>query len=252
MTEPTPAPPPVAPISRARLALIIVPLVVMVVAAWVGDALLAQLVDRHPLWLIALNARNRNLVLVTNNLDAWSYYTVGSLRLLASDPLFFALGFLYGDRAVQWLERRSSTFGAIVRSWEDLFRRASYPLVFIAPNNFICLFAGSAGMRPGVFAVLNVSGTFARLYLIRVLGETFSSPIDAVLGFIQDYRLPLTLLGIGIVAVTIVRDRRAGQGDLEALAHLEEELEAGAADGDGSDPAGGGAPTPDQDGEPDD
>lgn len=214
-----------APLTRRRLALIVAPLVVMVVAAWIGDALTAQWVDRHPLWLIALNARNRNLVLVTNNLDAWSYYLVASARLLVSDPLFYVLGFFYGDRAVSWMERRSSTFGGIIRSWEDLFRRASYPLVFIAPNNFVCLFAGSAGMRPGVFATLNVSGTFARLYLIRRLGEAFSSPIDSVLGFIQDYRLPLTALGIGIVAFTILNDRRVGRGDLKALAQLEGDLE---------------------------
>jgi membrane protein DedA with SNARE-associated domain len=215
--------------NRRHLTLIVAPLVIMVVAAWVGDAFTAQWVDRHPLWLIALNARNRNLVLVTNNLDAWSYYGVASLRLLASDPLFYVLGFFYGDRAVAWMERRSSTFGGLMRSWEDLFRRASYPLVFIAPNNFICLFAGSAGMRPGVFAALNISGTFARLYLIRRLGEAFSSPIDAVLGFIQDYRLPLTALGIGIVVFTILNDRRAGRGDLKALAKLEGDLEGGPA-----------------------
>ena len=76
----------------------------MVIAAWVGDAFAPQWVDKHPLWLIALNARNRNLILVTNNLDAWSYYGVATLRLLASDPLFFVLGFFYGDRAVAWME----------------------------------------------------------------------------------------------------------------------------------------------------
>ena len=203
----------------------------MVIAAWVGDAFAPQWVDKHPLWLIALNARNRNLILVTNNLDAWSYYGVATLRLLASDPLFFVLGFFYGDRAVAWMERRSTTFGGIVRSWEDLFRRASYPLVFIAPNNFICLFAGSAGMRPGIFAALNVSGTIVRLFLIRQLGEAFSSPIDWVLGFIQDYRLPLTALSILVVGLTILHDRRAGKGDMEALTHLEDELTVESAPG---------------------
>mgnify|MGYP006193657243 CR=1 FL=1 len=35
--------------------------------------------------------------------------------------------------------------------WERWFGKAAYPLVFIAPNNFICLFAGAAGMRIGWF-----------------------------------------------------------------------------------------------------
>lgn len=239
-SAPAPDPP---PLTRSRLTFIVAPLVVMVIAAWIGDAFAAQWVDRHPLWLIALNARNRNLVLVTNNLDAWSYYLVASIRLLLSDPLFYVLGFFYGDRAVTWMERRSSTFGGIVRSWEGLFRRASYPLVFIAPNNFVCLFAGSAGMRPAVFAALNVSGTFVRLYLIRQVGEAFSSPIDSILGFIQDYRLPLTALGIAVVVVTIINDRRAGKGDLKALTHIDDELGPGPADSsaeESADPSGNG------------
>ena len=222
---PIEADPPRPPLSRRTLTLIVVPLVAMVIAANIGDALAPQWVDRHPLWLIALNARNRNLVLVTNNLDAWSYYLVGGVRLLLSDPLFYLLGFFYGDRAVVWLERRSTTFGEIIRSWEKLFRRASYPLVFIAPNNFICLFAGSAGMRPAAFATLNISGTAVRLYLIRKLGEAFSSPIDSLLSFIQDYRLPLTAVTVGLVALTLLNDRRSGKGDLEALAHIEDDLE---------------------------
>jgi hypothetical protein len=130
-----------------------------------------------------------------------------------------------GDRAIVWLERRSSTFGNIIRTWESLFRKASYPLVFIAPNNFICLFAGSAGMRPAAFVTLNVSGTFFRLFLIRQVGEAFSSPIDSLLGFIQDYRWPLTALSVGVVLFTIMNDRRSGRGDLEALAHIEDDLE---------------------------
>jgi membrane protein DedA with SNARE-associated domain len=212
------------PPSRLRLWLVVAPLTVLVIASWVADATWTQLVDRHPLLLITLNARIRNLVLVTNELDAFPYYTVGFLRLVVSDPLFYLLGWWYGDRAVTWIEGRSASFGGMIRTWERLFTKAAWPLVAIAPNNFICLFAGAAGMAPSVFLVLNVGGTIARLYLIRVLGEAFEAPIDTVIGFIQDYRLPLTILAAGLVVVTIWQDRRAGKGELEALAHLEEEV----------------------------
>ena len=57
------------------------------------------LVDTHPAWLIALNARNRNLILVSNYLDPWTFYGIGIVRLLISDPLFFLLGYWYGDAA---------------------------------------------------------------------------------------------------------------------------------------------------------
>ena len=112
----------------------------------VGDALAPKLVDEHPLLLIAMNARNRNLILVTNQLDAVSYYVVATLRLLLSDPLFFLIGYWYGDTALTWMEQRTKTYGTMLRQWERWFGKAAYPLVFIAPNNVICLFAGAAGM----------------------------------------------------------------------------------------------------------
>lgn len=212
--------------SRRTLAFIVGPLICLVIAANVGDALVARLIPEHPLVLIALNARNRNLALATNYLDPLSYYVVGALRLLVSDPLFFLLGYLYGDAAVRWMERRSPTYGGMMRSAERFFGKAAYPLVFLAPNNFICLFAGAAGMRLGVFAALNVSGTLARLYVIRWLGDVFSEPIEDVIHFIQRYRTPLLIASVTLVVFTIWREgRRTGKTEISALAHLDDELE---------------------------
>src|SRR5437762_2540425 len=80
---------------------------------------------------------------------------------------------------------------------------AAYPLVFLAPNNYICLFAGAAGMSIPVFLALNLSGTVFRLWIIQVLGNIFDKPIDAVLGFIQDYRVPLLILSVGLVFFSV-------------------------------------------------
>ncbi len=210
--------------TRARLWVVLGPLLVLVVAAQVGDAFAPTLAADHPLLLISLNARNRNLILTTNSLDALSYYGVGFVRLLVSDPLFFIIGYWYGDAAVAWVEKRSTNFGTMLRTWEMMFQKAAWVLVAVAPNNFICLFAGAAGMTPIVFVTLNVVGTAARLYLIRVVGEAFDAPLEDLLGFIRDYRLPLTALTVILVVGTIVIDRRTGKGELEALAHIEDEL----------------------------
>jgi membrane protein DedA with SNARE-associated domain len=210
--------------SRARLWLVLGPLIVLVVAAQIGDAFAPTLAVDHPLTLISLNARNRNLILTTNSLDALSFYGVGFVRLLLSDPLFYILGYWYGDAGLKWVEKRSSGAGNLLRTWEWMFQKAAWPLVAIAPNNFICLFAGAAGMTPAVFLTLNVIGTAVRLYLIRLFGEAFESPISSVLDFIRDYRLPLTVLSVTLVVVTVVLDRRSGKGELEALTHLEDEL----------------------------
>ncbi|HEX9682167.1 MAG TPA: hypothetical protein VGA13_03740 [Acidimicrobiales bacterium] len=215
--------------SRRRLALIITPIVLLVIASNVGDALFPTLApdpkepgSGHPLVLLALNARNRNLLAVSNFMDPVSYYVVGTLRLLIADPPFYFLGYFYGDRAVQWIEQKSPTIGGFARQYEAAFARASYPLVFLAPNNPICLFAGAAGMHPGWFISLNISGTVARLYLIRVIGDVFSGPIDSVLGFIADYRWQLTGVTVALVAISVISHRRGG-GELEGITELEED-----------------------------
>jgi membrane protein DedA with SNARE-associated domain len=211
--------------SRRAVAAVTLPLVAMVVMGYIGDALAPTLVDTHPAWLIALNARNRNLVLATNYLDAWTFYTIGVVRLLLSDPLFFILGYWYGDAAVAWMERRTRTWGQLARQAEGWFAKAAYPIVFFAPNNFICLFAGAAGMPIRAFFAVNVAGTVFRLWLIRRFGEAFESPIDDVVGWIGDYRVPLLVLSVVLVLISIALEAKRGETEVTALTHLEDELD---------------------------
>jgi membrane protein DedA with SNARE-associated domain len=203
---------------RHTLKVLLVPIVALVVLNTVGDMIQPTLVDTHPLLLVAMNARNRNLILVTNQLDAWSYYTVATARLLLSDPLFFLIGYWYGDKALTWIEERTNTYGQLLRQAEGWFGRAAYPLVFIAPNNIICLFAGAAGMSVTGFFVVNIAGTVARLFLIRRLGETFEQPIDTVLDFIAEYRLYLLAVTIPLFAYVMVKELRRSTQDIDALA----------------------------------
>jgi membrane protein DedA with SNARE-associated domain len=223
------------PPGRRTLTLLTVPIVGLVILNNVGDALAPTLVDHHPLLLIAMNSRNRNLLLVTNHLDAWSYYLVATLRLGISDPLFFLIGYWYGDRAMDWMEQRTRTVGRTLRQWEGWFAKAAYPLVFLAPNNPICLFAGAAGMSVPGFFVANLTGTLARLYAIRWLGKAFTAPIDHVLKFIADYRTPLLVGTIALAVVFVLAELRGGGPALEALEEAADEPEV-------DEPADGEAP----------
>lgn len=208
--------------SRSQLALVVTPIVALVVAAYVGDALTTTWADKHPLLLVLLNARSRVLVLVTNQLDAVTYYTAAGLRLLASDPLFYVLGLWYGDAMVVWVEKRSKTFGEQVRLYERAFSKAAYPLVFIAPNPYICLFAGASGMAVPSFFTINIAGTLVRLYLIRRVGEAFDSPIKSVLRFFARYRLPLFVFSVALVVFIVWNDRRQGKDEIGSMLELAE------------------------------
>jgi membrane protein DedA with SNARE-associated domain len=200
-------------------------LVGLVVAGYIGDALAPTLVDTRPLLLLLLNPRIRNLVLVTNQLDVVTFYVAGALRLILSDPLFYLVGFFYGDAAIRWMERRAPTYGDLARRLERFFGRAAYPMVAIAPNSYICLFAGAARMPLGAFFSLNLIGTVVRLYLIRKFGEAFNDPIDWVLDFIGRYRWPLLVLSVVLVAFSIWSEKRQGETQVESMGKLEEELE---------------------------
>lgn len=207
------------------LKLLAVPIVILIVVSNVGDALAPKLVDTRPLLLLAMNPRNRNLILVTNQLDAVSYYLVGTLRLLLSDPLFFLIGYWYGDTALEWMERRTKSVGRVMRQWEGVFGKAAYPIVFLAPNNWVCLFAGTAGMGVGGFFAVNIAGTVTRLYLIRRLGEQFEAPIDDVLGFIAEYRTPLLVISVVLFSVWMFTELRSGHEELDSLTEVVEEVE---------------------------
>src|SRR4051812_38661564 len=175
-SDPTPARRP-----RHHLVLVTAPIIFLLVAANLGKALLPSLVNDHPLLLIALNPTNSNFIFVANKVDPVSYYVVGTLRLLAPDPFFFLLGRWYGEAAITWMERRTPTYGQLMRTLERWFDKAQWPLVTAVPNNPVCLIAGASAIAISVFVVLDIIGTIGRLILLRVLGQTFQQPIDWLL-----------------------------------------------------------------------
>ena len=228
------------PPSRLTRNIVIVAAIGFFVAAIVGDVFFLAQVDRHPAIFIGLNARNRNLVLAKSYLSWEAFFGIATIRLLASDPLFFVLGRWYGDAGVRWIEKRSVTYGPMARTAERWFGKASYPLVLLAPNNYICLFAGAGGMSVGVFAALNVVGTVVRLTILWFVTESVSEPLDVVRGFIVDNRLLVFGISAALVVLSLWNDRRNGGGEVGGLLHLDDEsTEAEPAEAEAADRAKG-------------
>lgn len=192
-----------------------------IVAGWIGDALWAGLVDAHPLGLIALNAKPRYQLLTVNNLDAWTFYSFTTARLVVTKPLVWLVGAWYGHRAVAWAEQRSPR-GAKAIGWvEARFGRFGWLVVLITSNNVVCLLAGSASFPLGWFLVLAVAGTLVRLWAIDVVGERFNGPIDEIIGFVGDHRIVVVTLSVAVVAGGLWWQHRAGRSQLDELADLE-------------------------------
>ncbi len=210
---------------RGRVAVFAVPMALLTVMGWVGDALAPTLLASAPLVLIALNPRMRNLALVSPSVSAGPFFAVAMARQVAGDPLFFWFGRRYGDAAVRWMERRMGPAAKPVLLLERLFARAAHPVTAIAPNNLVCIMGGATGMGWAAFLALNLGGTAARIAAIRAVGDAYSDPILDVTGWIGDHRVGLTLLSASIVGLIVWRSVRSGRGELETPDLLEAELE---------------------------
>jgi membrane protein DedA with SNARE-associated domain len=179
----------------------------LLVAANVGTILSANLVNHHPLVLLALSSRNRHLLLaVAAGIDPIPYGIVAFVRILAAAVPFFLLGRWYGDRALRWLDRQPGGTPSTIRWVERVFDRAADPLVFFMPaSNLVCMLAGARSRPVTRFAALVAVGIMARLVFFWVLGKALEKPLDRVLAWIQRYQW---WLAGAFLLVTIVQSTR--------------------------------------------
>ena len=214
--------------SRRTLWLLLAPVIALSVLGLVADIFAAALVKDHPLVQIFLNPRVRYLALAANNTDPVPFFVVGFVRLVLLDPVYYLLGYFYGDTALRWIERKMGDTEGMLRMLERGFAKASYPMVMIAPNQFICVLAGAAGMRPIVFVTLNLVGTVLRLLLIEQVADFFSGPLDSLLNFITRYRWWLVGFSAVLFGFQFVMQRKQGKSDIESISKVQADFERAA------------------------
>ena len=194
--------------------------VASMVLGFIGDIAGPKLINDHPLLQIALNPRNRWLLLATPQLSALSFYTVGFLRLVSTDPIGYVLGYQYGDKAVAWAEKQMGDTTGVIRMIQRGFGKVAPLVILIMPSFYWCVLAGAARMRLRVFVTLNIVGTIGRLVLFRIAGEAFREELEDILEFVQRYQWWLVGLSLIIVTITIFRS-----GGIETPDEILEEME---------------------------
>jgi membrane protein DedA with SNARE-associated domain len=214
--------------SRRMLILLVTPIVLITVMGLVASAFTPTLATRHPLLMIALDARNRFLVLA-RHVDLVPFVIVAVLRRSFSDPLFYLLGRFYGENALRWLQKKGGA-GDLVPLTEKLFQKAGYPMVFAFPGAIVCALAGQTGMSPVGFIVTNLAGTLTAVFAVRRFSSTIASPVEGLLGFFSRHIVATTAVSIGLVVLSIVLNRFQDKLDLDL-----HELEGGPGDGTASD-----------------
>ncbi|HET7652205.1 MAG TPA: hypothetical protein VFK42_04155 [Acidimicrobiales bacterium] len=217
-TAPAPTP------NRRTLILLVAPIVLLIAVGTVANALTPWLLKNHPLWLVALEARNRNLLAAASRVEVVPFVVFGVVRRMISDPLFFALGHLYGEGALRWAERRLGGSDIVVKLTEQWFRRASGVMVFLFPGALVCVLAGVSRMSVRAFLALNFAGTVSAVIVLRLFARVLEAPIEAVLRFNDRNVKWLTAASIGFVLLALVLQRVRGGGELEAVLDLESDL----------------------------
>mmetsp|Transcript_18153 Transcript_18153/g.51830 ORF Transcript_18153/g.51830 Transcript_18153/m.51830 type:complete len:232 (+) Transcript_18153:63-758(+) len=183
-------------------------LAVLTIAGKAGDALGPLWVEDRPLTLLALNSNDLHLSLSVPGTHWLPWYTIGTLRRLSEDPVFFLIGWHYRDAGLEWLKRRSPGSAASLEKASSAFARFSGAAVVIEPGAVVCLLAGAARMRPETFAALNFGGTVARLLLIRAAAAALPQPLEVALQLVRRFSMPLALIAscaVGLSCVSLIR-----------------------------------------------
>ena len=206
-------------------------LVCFQIGSYLTDVFLSYLISDHTVALLALGDRMRNYPLAVPYVDPLPYYIVGTIRLAAPYPLFFLIGRWYGEPAVRWMQRRLPRLGSLWQGAERLYRKAPYPLVAFLHMNIVAVFAGASRMSMRRYLVVKVLGSLAVLFAIRQLSGLVEGSLTEIGDWLTSNRLLITI-GVAVVLALLIAVQRSsgGETDVEALVHLEEELEPAAPD----------------------
>ena len=173
------------------------------------------------MWLVALEPRNRYLLLTANRTDVVPFVVFATFRRIASDPVYFALGHLYGDRSIRWVEAQAGKRGGrLVRFVERTYRRASRLMVFLFPGLVVCTLAGATGMRPRTFLAWNLAGTVTAVVVLRAFARQLEGPLTAVTEWIDRNATPLTVLTVALVVGYLLVQRVRGESEFAAVREL--------------------------------
>ncbi len=178
--------------------------VVLALAAYLGQILTSSLLSSQPLVLISLNATDPMLLLAANQSSATAFLIVGSIRLFAPDLFLHQLGWEFGPATKSYLSNELGSESGILRSitaLERWFPRVGWIMLFLIPGYPMCLLAGITRMKRLPFVLVNLAGTFCRLWLIYWVSSVFNGPVGTAVRFIGRFSLPFTFAMVLLVAL---------------------------------------------------
>jgi membrane protein DedA with SNARE-associated domain len=204
------ADPDVADSRRRRRATrwLIAALVVSGILKKIGEASAPTLLSNAPLLLVAASPDARYLLLASQTVGAVPLILVALTRRMFFQPVVYQLGRLHGRGMLGWFDSRFKRIGRMMRAIERWFGRWPGPVAVAFPGGLTMFLAGDIRMRLAKVLPLTAVGLLLRICFTLWLGEVFSAPLEAVLGFVGDHQGLLTLLTFGLTAWHLIRTRR--------------------------------------------
>ena len=178
---------------RARTSLLVCA-AALYISGTIGSNLGPALVDEHPVVVLLLSSRNRNLFLSVPYIDPIPYAVVGFVRLFLVAVVLYLVGRWFGNRAVSWTERQVGELPALYRWFERGMDRAGWAFVLLMPgSNLVCLMAGHRRMAIRPFVTLLVAGLIAKLAMLWAAGKVFEEQIESLLDWIEQYQWKIVI-----------------------------------------------------------
>ncbi|MEI8160584.1 MAG: hypothetical protein WCG65_05890 [Actinomycetes bacterium] len=174
----------------------------------IGTNIGPALVDEHPLLVLTMSSRNRNLFGSVPFTSPTPYFIIGFLRILAAACALYFVGRWYGDRTVRWVEDNVGEMPALYRWTEKAVTKAGWLMLFLMPgSNVVCVLVGHRQMRIRQFFAVIIPAICFRLIVMRIGGDAFEDQVRWFLKSIERYQWFIVLGLFGISAFQMNKRR---------------------------------------------
>jgi membrane protein DedA with SNARE-associated domain len=174
----------------------------------IGTNIGPALVDEHPLLVLTMSSRNRNLFGSVPFTSPVPYFIIGFLRILAAAVALYFVGRWYGDRTVRWVENNVGEMPALYRWIEKAVNKAGWLMLFFMPgSNVVCVLVGHRQMRIRQFFAVIIPAICFRLIVMRIGGDIFEDQVRWFLKSIENYQWYI-VLGLFAISAFQMNKRR--------------------------------------------
>ena len=180
----------------------------LVIFGTIGTNIGPALVDEHPLLVLTMSSRNRNLFGSVPFTSPVPYFIIGFLRILAAATALYFVGRWYGDRTVRWVEDNVGEMPALYRWIEKAVNKAGWLMLFFMPgSNVVCVLVGHRQMRIRHFFAVIIPAICFRLIVMRIGGDIFEDQVRWFLKSIERYQW-FIVLGLFAISAFQMNKRR--------------------------------------------